>query len=125
MVVAVQQAAFTSASTVYEALKRAAKAVNPAANARTGYPSRNQVKDVLTTIDIAQTTKPYKLNPAEFDTIVSRNRGAGRQGGGDIKCNWILLFSTGGGRATGLDRQTARATRSCTGRCSSMSTLDW
>lgn len=73
-------AAFTSASTVYEALKRAAKAVNPAAYARTGYPSRNQVKDVLTTIDIAQTTKPYKLNPAEFDTIISRNRGAGRQG---------------------------------------------
>lgn len=75
-------AAFTSASTVYEALKRAAKVVNPAANARTDYPSRNQVKDVLATIDIAQTTKPYKLNPAEFDSIVARNRGAGLQGGG-------------------------------------------
>lgn len=73
-------AAFTSASTVYESLKRDAKAVNPAANARTDYPSRNQVKDVLATIDIAQTTKPYKLNPAEFDSIVARNRGAGLQG---------------------------------------------
>lgn len=73
-------AAFTSASTIYRTLKRAAKQANPNATENADYPSRGAVKDALSTIDIAQTTRPYKVHPADYDSVVARDRGPARQG---------------------------------------------
>lgn len=73
-------AAFTSVSSVYTTLRRAALQTDPSARPRVDFPTLPQVKDVLSQIDIMQTTKPHKIDRAEFDSIVSKNRGPGRQG---------------------------------------------
>ena len=74
------EVAFTSVSTVYNSLRSAARSIDPSAREAVQYPSKNQVKDVLARIDIAQTTTAYKVKPAEYDTILARYRGPGRQG---------------------------------------------
>ena len=73
-------AAFTSVSTVHSALRRIALQTDPSARPRVDFPSLSQVRDVLSQIDIMQTTRPHKIDRAEFDSIVSKNRGPGRQG---------------------------------------------
>ena len=69
--------AFTSASTVYSTLRRESRQAVANASETVDYPSRDQVKNVLGQIDIVQTTQPYKVNPAEYDSTLARDRGPG------------------------------------------------
>ena len=68
--------AFTSSNTVYSAMRQRAITANPSAAVRQDYPSLSQVKDILARIDIASTTKPYKIHNMDYDSIVARNTGS-------------------------------------------------
>jgi len=73
-------AAFTSVSTVHKALRRAALQSDSSARARVDFPTLSQVKDVLNLVDVATTTKPYKVRRGDYDSIVAWDTGTVESG---------------------------------------------